>query len=101
MKAQLPTMQPKDPEEALCSVFWVAHSCVLGVAAQRAAERAPWGGHGCSHQGHHYDDCPRVMEDSWAVFINQGSQNIGSQAPWHRQWHSRQEHIGHFQGCGH
>lgn len=41
MKAQLPTMQPKDPEEALCSVFWVAHSCVLGVAAQRAAERAP------------------------------------------------------------
>lgn len=51
-------------EEALCSVFGSDRSCILGMAALRASETAPWGRHRYADQGHHRDGWPRVVEDS-------------------------------------
>lgn len=93
MRAQVPTMQPQRPEEALCSVVSVASSCALAVAAPRALETASWGGHGCSHQGGPHNGWLRVVGRFLAVFIHQGSQSTETQAPWQRQWHSLQENT--------
>lgn len=64
MKTRYQQHSSRDLEKAPCSVFGVAWSCVLGVAALRASETVSWGRHGYSHQGHHRDGWPRVVEDS-------------------------------------